>query len=69
MEINIEIRFDGINRQLVYSADIVANHVPLYDPYVNIKEQVEMLDMAHKAIESVIEEINNRLGNDVENDD
>lgn len=61
MEINARIRFDGRNRLLVYTADIVANHVPLYDPHVNIKEQVEMLDLAHKAIESAIEEINSRL--------
>lgn len=64
MEINARIRFDGKNRQLVYSAELVANHVPLYGPYVNIKEQVEMLDMAHKTIESVIEKLNDRLSSE-----
>lgn len=69
MEINARIRFDGENRQLVYSAELVANHVPLYGLYVNVKEQVEMLDMAHKTIESVIEKLNDRLSSEVQASD
>lgn len=66
MEINARIRFDGEKRQLVYSAELVANYVPLYGPYVNIKEQVEILDMAHKAIESVMEKLNDKLSSEAQ---
>ena len=64
MEIIAIIRYDETNRRLVCSAELMANHVPLYGPHINIKEQITALDMAHKAIEAAIEETNDRLSRD-----
>lgn len=58
MEIIAKIRYDEANRQLVYSAELVANRVPLCGPHVNVKGQVVALDMAHKAIEEGIAKAN-----------
>lgn len=61
MEIIARIRYDKKNRQIVYSAELIANRVPLYEPNVNIREQIDMLDMAHESIKTAIEDLNDRL--------
>lgn len=58
-----------MDRKLLYSGELVANHVPMHGTHIDVVEQVDRLNTAHKAIESVIEEINNRLGHDVESED
>lgn len=69
MELIATIRYSVMDRKLLYSGELVANHVPMQGAHMDVMEQVDRLNTAHKAIESVIEEINNRLGHDVESED
>lgn len=64
MEILAEIRYNQSTGKVMCALVLNANHVPLYDPNVDIEKQFSALVKARQAIESAIGRLNQEMTED-----